>query len=109
LEAMLSQLHRDLQGRVGQERRAFIIEIVSEAARQCWETHTSELGEARFTIIKAGGRKSAGGCGGCLGVFIVLLLTLCAVSAGAFAVWGALFGGIGADFWSAPFIRTIIL
>jgi len=87
LEAMLSQLHRDLQGRVGTERRAFIIEIASEAARQCWEAHSAARGEARFEIVNVGGRASAGGC---LGVLVMGVLSFFALSAGAAVLWETL-------------------
>jgi hypothetical protein len=90
LEGMFSQVHRDLRGKVGLERREFIAQAFSESAQQCWSAHKAARGEAEFTIIDAGGRKSTPGCTGVLGLALLGFGTL---SAGAASVLAALFGG----------------
>ncbi len=84
LEAMLSQLHGDLQGRVGQERREFIIETAEAAANECWISHTMARGEAPFKISNSGGRKSAG----CLGIIIFATIVFSALAVGAVVMLG---------------------
>jgi hypothetical protein len=85
LETLASEIATRTRG-VGDEQRAeSMLALAIAAARQTWQSHTSARGEAPFTIVNQGGRKSAG----CTGVLV--LGVLAALIVGGLSLLGSLF------------------